>query len=201
MDIDENFVEIIEAGSHHKYLGRYLSGESTFREQTEVNHRIQCAWYKFGQLKNTLCNSHISIKLRLKLFDAVVTPTILFGLAVLPLGAASLGKIEAVQRKMLRKIVGWVRIQNEPWDVTMRRMKLRVERALVTYPIIWWKTRIAKYLWKSILCVQTAPDTSWIKLASNWEPNECEDTFNEYRFWLKIRVCGDQVVSSCLKLW
>ena len=85
VDIDENFVEIIEAGSHHKYLGRYLSGESMFREQTEVNQRIQCAWYKFGTLKHTLCNRHISVNLRVKLFDAVVTPTILFGLAALPL--------------------------------------------------------------------------------------------------------------------
>ena len=62
----------------------------------------------------------------------------------------------------------------------MRRMNLRVARALGTYPTIWWKTRIAKYLWKFILRVQAAPDNSWIKLASNWEPNECEDAFNEY---------------------
>ena len=89
LDIDGNFVEMIETGSHHKYLGRYLSGESTFRENTEINHRIQCAWYRFGQLNNILCNRSVSIQLRLKLFDAVVTPTILFGLAVLPLSSVS----------------------------------------------------------------------------------------------------------------
>ena len=32
LDIDENFVEIIAAGVYHKYLGRYLAGESIFRE-------------------------------------------------------------------------------------------------------------------------------------------------------------------------
>jgi len=135
---------------------------------------------KSGLLKNTLCNRHISSNLRLKLFDAVVTPTILFGLAVLPLSTASLRKIEATQRKMLRKIVGWIRIQNEPWDVTMRRMKLRVARALGSRAIMPWKKRLAKYLWKFILRIKTARSESWIKLASEWEPNECDDAFNEY---------------------
>ena len=180
LDIDENFVEIIEAGSHHKYLGRYLAGESTFREQTEVNHRIQCAWYKFGQMKNILCNHHISIQLRLKLFDAVVTPTILFGLAVLPLSSASLEKIQVTQRKMLRKMVKWVRIQGEAWDVTMRRMKMRVASASEKYPVMPWKNRIAKYLWQFILRIKMAPNESWIKQVSNWEPNECDDPFNKY---------------------
>ena len=85
MDIAENMVEIIQASESHKYLGRFLSGEVVFREKTEVNHRIQCAWYKFSQHSSTLCNRNISIKLRLKLFDSVITPTILFGLAILPL--------------------------------------------------------------------------------------------------------------------
>ena len=81
---------------------------------------------------------------------------------------------------MLRKIVGWVRIQNEPWDVTMRRMKLRVDRALGNFAIVPWKERIAKYLWKFILRIKTARSESWIKLASEWKPNECDDAFNEY---------------------
>jgi len=92
MDIAENMVEIIQAASSHKYLGRYLSGEVAFRETTEVNHRIKCAWYKFSQHSSTLCNRNVNIKLRLKFFDAVITPTILFGLAILPLTQASLKK-------------------------------------------------------------------------------------------------------------
>ena len=86
-------VEVIDAQCSHKYLGRYLSGECGFREITEVNHRIQCAWYKFSQHKQTLCNQQISIKLGLKLFDAITTPSILFGVATLPLSSKSLQKI------------------------------------------------------------------------------------------------------------
>ena len=35
---------------------------------------------KFHRHRRELVNKHVSIKLRMKFFDAVVTPTILFGL-------------------------------------------------------------------------------------------------------------------------
>lgn len=162
VDVTENFVEIIDAGSYHKYLGRHISGEFAFRQITEINHRIQVGWYKFGQHKHVLCNRNIGIHLRLKLFDAVVTPTILYGLVALPLSSTSLQKIEVVQRKMLRKIVGWVRLQGESWEATMHRMKDRVEDALKKHPVMLWRRRIGIHLWKYVLRIKAAPSESWI---------------------------------------
>ena len=43
VDICENLVEIIGAGCHRNYLGKYLPGECYFRRRVETNHRIQCA--------------------------------------------------------------------------------------------------------------------------------------------------------------
>ena len=99
MDIADHMVEIIQASSSHKYLGRYLSGEFAYRETTEVHHRIKCAWYKFSHHSSALCNKNICIKLRLKYFDAIITPTILFGLVALPLTQTSLSKLEVTQKK------------------------------------------------------------------------------------------------------
>ena len=110
MDIGDNLVEIIGAGCYHKYLGKHLPGECIFRRGVEVKHRIQCAWYKFGQYRHILSNQKISIRQCLNFFDVVVTPTILYGIAILPLSATLIEDIEVVQRKMLRKIVGWVRV-------------------------------------------------------------------------------------------
>lgn len=93
-----------------------------------------------------------------KLFDAIVNPTILFGLAILPLSTVPLNKTEIDQRKMLRKIAGWVRIKNEPWEDTMRRMKDRVACALQQHLVMPWKKRIGQYLWKFILRVGSAPN-------------------------------------------
>ena len=83
-------------------------------------HRMQCAWGKFHEHKLTLLNKHV--RLRLKLFHATAFPTAMFGLASLPLTQGLLHKLDVVQRRMLRSIVGWVRVPDEPWEITMRRM-------------------------------------------------------------------------------
>ena len=111
-------------------MGRHLPGNLYERARVEINHRIQSAWYKYSLHARILTNQNISVKLRLKLFDAVVTPSILFGLAAIPMHQMALEKIAVTQRKMIRKIVGWVRVANEPWETTMRRMNQRMERAL-----------------------------------------------------------------------
>ena len=82
--------------------------------------------------------------------------------------------------KMLRKIAGWVRLPDEPWEVTMRRMKMRVKNALLQYPIMWWTSRIAKHLWKFATRVKSAPFDSWISQTTKWKPQVIEDANCEY---------------------
>ena len=66
----------------------------------------------------------------------------LFGMSVLPMYQTMMDKIDVVRRKMLRRIVGWVRIPNEEWCFTMSRMNERVKRALVLWPCKAWSERI-----------------------------------------------------------
>ena len=58
------------------YLGRSLS----FHEyhDTELSHRLKRAWAKFHSLHDELCSSCYSLKSRLRLFESVVTPTVLY---------------------------------------------------------------------------------------------------------------------------
>ena len=53
------------------------------------------------------------------------------------------GKMDVTQRRMLRKIVGWIRFDDEDWEVTGRRMKARLEAGLRQYPIKTWSERRA----------------------------------------------------------
>ena len=89
----------------------------------------------------------MSSKLGFKLSDATITPTIVFGLAILPLSKASLKTITIVQQIMMRKIDGRVRLESELWETTMRRMKHRVDQVLYQYPVVWWVRRFAVHLW------------------------------------------------------
>ena len=83
--INGDIVQIFVIGATHKYLGRLLPGNLENRSETEIQHRLQSAWYNFHKHQRTLVNKNVSVKLRLKLFDAAVSPCINFGLNALPL--------------------------------------------------------------------------------------------------------------------
>ena len=112
-DVVGMFVEILKGGCSLKYLGKVLSGDLRVRGQRNLDHRLQCAWMRFHDLQQVLTNRKIPVHLKLQLFDSVVSPTVLYGLYTTPLTATQLDRLDAVQRKMLRRIVGWVRDGDE----------------------------------------------------------------------------------------
>lgn len=172
LEVAGEMVAIIPNLDSHRYLGRSMAGNLFNRTAVKIKHRLQAGWYKFSRHSKTLTNRNISIKLRLKLFDSVVTPTILFGLTALPLHQSHLDKINVTQRKMLRKIAGWVRLPNEPWETTMKRMTDRVTNALQQWPIKKWGARIHEARWKHVSRLKTMSPTSLQMLSSKWTPPE-----------------------------
>ena len=105
-------------------------------------------------------NKHVSIKLRLKLFDAVVSLCALFGMSVLPVYQKMIEKFDIARRKMLRKMVGWVRYPGEEWSTTMTRMNDRVDAALQQWPCKIWSERIILSRWHYACRVRFLPQTS-----------------------------------------
>ena len=92
LEIGGDMVEILHGNNTHRFLGRHLPGILENRGDTEIKHRIQAAWMKYGQFSRVFGNRNISTKLRLKLFDAIVSPTLLFGLSILPVCQSHLEK-------------------------------------------------------------------------------------------------------------
>ena len=84
VDINGGSVDVLSDATH-KYLGKIYAGDLTTRGHVGFQHRVQLVWAKFHQFRTVVTNKDVSIKLRLKLFDAVVTPRILFGLVTMPL--------------------------------------------------------------------------------------------------------------------
>ena len=68
---------------------------------------------KYNQNNRVLTNRNGSVKTRVTLLDAIVSPSLLFGLIALRISETDLKSIAICQRKMLRKIIGWVRYENE----------------------------------------------------------------------------------------
>ena len=140
-------------------------------------HRVQVAWNKFHKYKHVLLNKHISLVLRLKLFDTVVSPAMLFGLATLPLTKGCLQKLGVVQRRMLRSIVGWVRIHDDlSWRDVMVQMNHKLAIAKTLFPMEGWADRLFRSKFRLAHRIARSPErwpaksVSWNPL-TNWESN------------------------------
>ena len=65
----------------------------------------------------------MNVKLRLKLFNIVIPPTVMYILETCPLNKANLQQLEVAQRKMLWIIIGWIFESDDTWEDAGRRMK------------------------------------------------------------------------------
>ena len=122
-------------GDTHKYLRRNLAGNLRKRRDIEFSNRLKCAWLSYRKHADTLLDPQVHIRQRLKLFQSVVTPTVLYGLSATALSAQQLEKLDTTQRKMVRNMVGWTRVPSEEWSDTMRRMRRKVDTALAIFPV------------------------------------------------------------------
>ena len=88
---------------------------------------------------------------------------------------------------MLRKMVGWIKIPEEPWNLTMRRISMKVQDALKLGKVKLWSIRLAEMQWKYLGRIKNLSLTSWQSRAAFWQPQEVEDESCEY---LPNRVRG-----------
>ena len=106
-------VKVAASTDKEKYLGRVLCIEG-FHE-AELSNRIACAWNVFFKHKLILCNKRLVLKKRLRFFESVVTPTVLYGCAAWSLKQADYQKLRTTRRRMLRWMVGSTKRPDEDW--------------------------------------------------------------------------------------
>ena len=112
----------------------------------------------------------------MRLFDTVVTPTVLYGLVSAPLSATLMQKLDISQRCMLRRLVGWVCYDTDTWEDKGRRMKLRMEKAMQLYPLEAWSAKLQGQKESFIEQMQDMPH--WTRLAYEWDPVACNRVNN-----------------------
>ena len=147
-----------------------MSGDLRKRGSTTLDFRLRGAWAKFHAFKTTLTNKHVDSKLRLRLFDAVVTPVALYGLVASPLTQKDLSRLTSTQNKMLRMIIGWSKCNGQDWADAYRRMNSKVDAAVSRQPIrLWGCTLMAQRR----ITMQRADQNQtcfWVSIVSKWKP-------------------------------
>ena len=101
-------VEVLKPSDSLMYLGK--SACLTNIHDGELDNRIAKAWSKFQTNKTPLCDKKIDIGDRMRLFESVVTPTVLYGSACWTTNAARKRGLRTTQRKMARMMLGklWI---------------------------------------------------------------------------------------------
>ena len=143
-------IDILGANDRQKYLGRLFSGDLKTRSKSAIDHRLSCAWMKYKAFQHVFEDKQVSVKLRFKLFDSIVSSTLLYGLETVPLSQQMLNRIDITQRTMLRRIVGWVSYADDSWEERGRRMAERLCRCLDLHPVEDWSERVTQRKMKMI---------------------------------------------------
>jgi len=86
-----------------KYLGREICYNDP--HEVEFSNRVSKAWAAFSKHKRELTDRRHCLKTRLKLLDAVVTSTLLYGCETWSLRVDQQNRLRVLQRKMLRMVL------------------------------------------------------------------------------------------------
>jgi len=123
---------------------------------------MQVVWRNFLKYKHILLITHASLVLSLKSFDSVVSPAMRFRPATLSLTKGCLQKLGVVQKRMLRSILGWVRIRNGvTWRDIMVRMNRKLAIANVLFPMEGWEDRLFRSKFRIAHRIARSPD-AWL---------------------------------------
>ena len=98
----------------------------------------------------------------------------LYRLTIIPLTNAQCKHMDAIQRRMLRSVVGWIRLPDDEWADTMRRVNRRVERALKNFPVKQWTQQFADRQYNLATRFAREEDT-WTTQSIRWDPLQQQD--------------------------
>ena len=126
IEISEEFIKILDEEESHRYLGRQVCTCLSDRINIEFKNRARAAWTALPKHKCVLMDLNLSLRLRFKIFIASINPALMFRT---PIWRGIIYKSSTYyKRKMMMRIVGCRRIDEEDWKKTMKRMNDRLEQ-------------------------------------------------------------------------
>ena len=167
-------IEVLEATASTMYLGRLLS--LTDPHEVELQHRIKKGWAKFAVYREELTNKNVPLKLRMRLFNAVVTPSILYGCSSWVLTVLKEKKLQATQMKMIRNILGKKRKvdeetgDKETWISWVKRATAEAREKMKAHNVSEWAKIVVERQTKWKARLERQDPMKWTKQTYDWIP-------------------------------
>jgi exonuclease III len=174
VDIHGEKVEVLPISESTMYLGRKVVFQDF--HDAEISNRISRGWAAFGKFKNELCCKHYPLKQRIKLFDATVSATVLYGSGTWTMNKDRENTLRTAMRRMLRRIHGYPRKvradgeMGETWVEWIIRATHSAENTLQSLNIPGWVEQ--QQLRKQQLAdrVKSCSDNRWSTQVLHWHP-------------------------------
>ena len=166
--IGEATVEVLPVDGETEYLGRLLCF-SAFHDR-ELDHRINKAWKKFHLFKLELCCNSYPLHERMRLFNAVITPSILYGCAAWTMDDARKKRLKSVQRRNLRLICKVGRKPKETWVDWVKRATHLAEKSAGSSGVECWVVGQKRRTFRWAGHVARLTDKRWTYQALLWQP-------------------------------
>jgi hypothetical protein len=188
LQIDGGTFAVLGYEDSTKYLGRKVCCKDP--QDVEFDNRVAKAWGAFSKHKQELTDRRHRLKNRLKLFDAVVTSTLLYGCETWSLRTDQRRRLKSVQRKMLRMVLNAKRRvlstttdgnssstddssetdHLEPWPDFLKRTAKWTEEQLEKADIEEWSVQWRRRKWKWALRLANTAHDKWSVAATKWQP-------------------------------
>ena len=170
LDIDGKLFHILVETESEGYLGRTLCFYGC--HVVEFKRRISAGWANFRCFKNELIGKDYSLQSRLRLFEAVITTTVLFGSCTWATTKETLSALDVARRKMLRYVLRIFRHNGgcEEWSDYLARVARSVEHCDFAYKLVPWSCQAKARKWKFAGELARCTDGRWTKLILDWKP-------------------------------
>ena len=186
-------VEVLTYGKHLKYLGRFVCLGNLM--EAEIENRIVTGWKRFYTFRDILCNKAYPLRKRMKFFDTVITPSVLYASGSWTMTADLESRLRKTQRRMLRTIFQKGRKRQqvdegtkssssldelqlapeqddslEPWVEFMKRVTREIEEQMDNFKSEDWVRlqRRRKFTWAGHVARRC--DDRWSTTLLSWQP-------------------------------
>ena len=136
---------------------------------------------------------------------ASIGPALLFGTSVIPMTKHHMQTLYILLMKILRRIVGWRRIDGEHWRETMKQMNDRLEEGQRLFFCEPWAMIVASSQWRCIKHLMGAYPVLWAQIKSKFNAHPTDDPECDF---LPRRTPGhpwmrwdDHIHYFCYKIW
>ena len=169
VDIGGGSIEIVSQDGQERYLGRNVC-LGNFHE-AELKSRLRGAWAAFCKYKAVFLSRAYSFASKAKLFDATVSPVLLYACACWTLTAGMEQQLTTTRRRMLRSMLGARRLPGEEWVEFIKRSTATAESKMAELGYTTWASAYRRRKWRFVARTAQPVDNRWSTRLLDWSPH------------------------------